>query len=354
MPRFIITTKQMKNANGIRWLMKQAEHALFWGDSSLAAPGTEGVQFDGLNKMIDPLNTVDMKGADLTAEAVNYAAEMILENYATPTDLFLPYEVLATFSNSYFPKERVIMPTQAGGYSAGLVVNKFQTNGGEVEFQPDLFLQRTTPINSAVIGGANAPTAPASLTAALGTGTDAEFAKEGAVGTYSYSVTACNRYGESTPVALSSVGGSSATSITLTSGDEVKGIVLTITNAASVVVAPEWYTIYRTEKNGTEKYAIARVPAASVASSGTTTWTDKDTVMPNTFTAFIGEMSPQVLTFKQLAPIMKMDLALIGPAYRWMILLYGVPQLFAPRKWARITNIKCNTPASASGLYYGR
>ena len=36
---------------------------------------------------------------------------------------------------------------------------------------------------------------------------------------------------------------------------------------------------------------------------------------------------------------MKMDLAVISPAYRFMVLLYGTPLLFAPRKMVRFVNI---------------
>jgi hypothetical protein len=50
-------------------------------------------------------------------------------------------------------------------------------------------------------------------------------------------------------------------------------------------------------------------------------------------------MDNEVLAFKQLAPLMKMDLAVIGPAIRWMILLYGTLVMYAPRKWVRIINV---------------
>ena len=334
-----------ENQNGILWLMKQLEHALFWGDSSLAAPGKEGVQFDGLNKMIDSENTLDIKGADLQDTDINAAAQMIIENYGTPTDLYLPFETLGEFSKEYFPKERVIMPTAGAGYQAGLVVNKFQTHGGAVDFQPDLFIQKTKPLSTTGIGGAKAPTPVQSVAVEINTlGTKGDFAKSGA-GVYSYSVTACNRFGESTPVACDS-------DVTLTSGDLTKGVKITITNASSMVVAPEYFNIYRTEKDGTAKYCIMKVPANSVSAGGTTEVVDNNEVMPNTYTAFMGEFTPEVIAFKQLAPIMKMDLALLGPAYRWMILLYGVPQLYAPKKWVKITNIKASSRVNNNALYY--
>lgn len=333
-----------ENQNGILWLMKQLEHGLFWGNSKLAAPGKEGVQFDGLNEMIDPENTYNCRGKELQDTDINFGAQMIIENYGTPTDLFLPFETLADFSNEYFPKERVIMPTLGAGYQAGLVVNKFQTHGGPVEFEPDLFLQKTKPLSANGTGGTKAPTAPATVAVEVGTETDAGFFDSG-VGTYSYSVTACNRFGESVPTACTS-------DVALTAEDLVKGVKVTITNASAMVVAPEWFCVYRTEANGKQKYCIAKIPAASINASGVTTFVDKNATMPNTYTAFMGEFTPEVLAFKQLAPIMKMDLALLGPSYRWMILLYGVPQMYAPKKWMKFVNIKASSTINRNALYY--
>lgn len=330
-----------ENQNGILWLMKQIENGLFWGDSSLAPVGKEGVQFDGLNKLIDAENTIDIAGQDITDRDINAGAQMLLENFATPTDLFLPFETLARFSEEYFPKERVIMPTQGVGYQAGLVVNKFQTHGGAVEFQPDLFLQKTKPLSSNGTGGVKAPTVPASAVVEVGTETNAEFGKSGA-GTYKYAVTACNRFGESVPVM--------ATDIALTSEDMSKGVKITITNNAAMTVAPDYYNVYRSEADGTKLYKIMSVPAASIVASGTTVAVDKNDIMPNTYTSYMGEFTPEVIAFKQLAPIMKMNLATLGPSIRWMILLYGVPQLYAPKKWMKFKNIKATTTGN-SQLY---
>lgn len=326
----------LENQNGILWMMKKLEHALFWGDSKLGFNGAEGVEFDGLDKLIDATNIIDLSGADLEDKHINWGAQMILGNYGTPTDLFLPYETLSTFSQTYFPKERVIMPTANQGYQAGLVVNQFQTHGGPVEFSPDLFLQKTKPLPGAAVGDpSKIPTAPASVSAALASSaTDAQWGKSGA-GTYSFQVTACNRYGESAActVDTQAVG----------SGDLLKAVELTITNAASVVVAPEFFRIYRSEKDGSNMYQVAQVAATSQANNGTMVYSDKCVTMANTYSAFMGELSPEVIQFKQLAPIMKMDLAILGPAFRWMILLYGVPQLFAPKKWMKFRNIKATT-----------
>jgi hypothetical protein len=127
---------------------------------------------------------------------------------------------------------------------------------------------------------------------------------------------------------------------TITAGTLTEHTVLTITNAASVVTVPEYYNIYCTEAGGSQPYWVGLVAASSQANNGTTTWTYDGTMIPNTSIAFAGEMTPEVIMFKQLAPLMKMDLAIVAPAFRFMILLYGVLQLFAPKKWIKIINIK--------------
>ena len=322
-----------ENQNGILWMMKQLENALFWGNSKLAPLGKEGVQFDGLDKLIHPDNVIDLKGEDLRDTDINDGTQMVLDNYGLATDLFLPYDVLGTFSKQYFPKERVVMPTQAGGYQAGVVVNKFNTQTGQVEFQPDIFLQKTAELSMSAVGK-NPPTAPSNFTAIIDESVESSFYKSGA-GTYKYYVVAVNRKGQSTPSIIN-------IDVAMTGEDLQKAVRLTITNSPSMTEAPDYFKIYRTEKDGKKAYHILDVPAQSIEAGGQTVVYDTNYRMPNTYTAFMGEFTSDVLQFKQLAPMMKMDLAISGPKFSWMILLYGVPQLFAPKKWMKFINIKAN------------
>lgn len=326
-----------QNQDGILWMLKQMEHSLFWGDSKLAPGGEEGLEFDGLNKMIDKENTINLKNTHLQENHMNWGAQMIVQNYGTPTDLFLPYEVMGQFSQEFFPKERVIMPTQ-DGYQAGVVVNKFMTHGGEVNFNPDIFLTKTRPLSM----NASSFKAPAVGVLEFTPATDlvavaggAEFANQGA-GVYKYAITLNNSHGESIP--------SNIIDITLTGTDLDKGIQLHIKNAVSSAFPTEYIKVYRSEKNGTKLYEVAKIAVASPLAGAETVFVDKGETIANTSTAFMGEMSEDVLAFKQLAPLMKMDLATLGPVVRWMILLYGVPVLYAPKKFVRYTNIKTDVP----------
>lgn len=320
-----------QNQDGILWLLKQLEQSLFWGDSKLAPGGNEGLEFDGINKMIDPENTINLKGSYLEEKHINWGAQMIIQNYGTPTDLFLPFEVMAQFSQEFFPKERVIMPT-ASGYQAGVVVNKFMTHGGEVDFNPNIFLTKTRPLSP----NASSFKAPAVGTLSVTDGNVLVDTGELPAGTYKYQVTFNNAHGESIP--------SNEVTVVIAGADAGKGVKLNITNPVSTAFPIEFIRLYRSEVNGTALYEINKFAVATTNSGSVTTHVDNGSVFANTYTAFMGEMSADVLAFKQLAPMMKMDLATLGPVIRWMVLLYGVPVIYAPKKWMRFTNIKADVP----------
>ncbi len=319
-----------QNQDGILWMLKQIEQSLFWGDSKLAPGGNEGLEFDGINKMIDAGNTIDLRGTYLEEKHINWGAQMIIQNYGTPTDLFLPFEVMAQFSQEFFPKERVIMPT-ASGYQAGVIVNKFMTHGGEVEFNPNIFLNKTRPINP----NASSFKAPSVGTIAANT---IPFNGTGSlpIGVYQYAVTFNNVHGESIP--------SNVITVTIDNSNVGKGVQIDVTNPASTAFPVEYIRLFRSEAGGTALYEVGRFAVANAGSAAVTTHLDDGAIFANTYTAFMGEMSADIIAFKQLAPMMKMDLATLGPVIRWMILLYGVPVIYAPKKWMRFTNIKADVP----------
>jgi hypothetical protein len=61
--------------------------------------------------------------------------------------------------------------------------------------------------------------------------------------------------------------------------------------------------------------------------------------LPGLAQCYLLSNEAEVLRFKQLAPLMKMDLAIVATAYRWMQLLYGTPIVFAPRKCLIFENV---------------
>lgn len=333
----------LENQTGILWLLQKIEQTLFTGDSSLAFNG-ESEQWDGLDSLIDPTSVLDMQGQPLTEADIEEASNTLTENFGFPTDMYLGFRVMSDFVKTFYPRERIQLPAPMNG-QVGATVQSISTQGGVVEFQPDVFLRKNPSPRSAATSP-NAPATPASIASGAAAGTDGDHNKGAPAGTsnFAYVVTALNRFGESAPTPFQG----SVTALTQSDKDAGRHVPLTITNPGVIgAFPPEYFRIYRsvastssTVPSDLSQYSLVmQVPAASQAASGTTVVNDVNLTLPFTSTAYIGQMTPDVITFRQLTPMTKMDLAVLSPAYRWMILLYGTPILFAPKKWLRFINI---------------
>jgi hypothetical protein len=333
----------IENQNGILWLLQQVERHMFSGDSSLAFDG-ESEQWDGLDSLIDASMIIDLEGGTLQEADIEEAANLIIENYGFPTDMFLGTRTMSDLVKTFYPRERIQMPAPMNG-QIGNTVQTMATQAGVIEFNPDVFI-RKTPVPPSSATSASAPATPASIAAGAPAGTTGDHNKGAPSGTsyVSYVVTAANRFGESAPTAVLGA----AVALTQVQKDAGAYLPLTVTNPGTIgAFPPEYFRIYRSVSQSANSvpaslasYAlIAQVPASSQSAAGTTVYNDVNLVLPFTSSAYLGEMTPSVLTFRQLMPLMKMDLAVLSPAYRWMILLYGTPILFAPKKWMRFLNI---------------
>ncbi len=120
---------------------------------------------------------------------------------------------------------------------------------------------------------------------------------------------------------------------------------ITITDGGGVNKATA-YRIYRTMKNGaatSEFYPLFDVSLDDVTrgydGGAAGAVRDMNRWLPNCDQAMLVQFDNEVVEFAQLAPLMKMDLALLSPAFRFMVLLYGTPFLYAPKKMVRLINI---------------
>lgn len=335
----------LENQNGIMHLMEQVEKSLFTGDSSLAFDG-EAEQWDGLDTLIDPTSVLDLEGHAMQEADIEEASNIVLENYGFPTDLHHGFRTHSDLTKTFYPRQRIQMPAPVNG-KVGMTIGSIATSAGDIEMNPNVFIRKTPTAPSAATSS-NAPATPTSIAAAVdGAATDGDFEKGASAGAneYGYVVTAANRFGESAPTAIPGA----LTSISASQKASGANLALTITNAATIgAQAPEFFKVYRCKAQASgaavpaslSDYAlIAKIPAASQGASGVTTVDDVNLTLPFTSTAYLGEMTPSVLTFRQLMPMMKMDLAVLSPAYRWMILLYGTPIMFARKKWIRLINV---------------
>lgn len=333
----------LENQSGILWLLEQVERHLFSGDATLAFDG-EAEQWDGLDSLIDPSSILDLEGNSLQEADMEEAANTVVENYGFPTDLFLGTRAMSDLVKTLYPRERIQLPAPMNG-QIGNSIETIATQSGVLQFNPDIFV-RQNPAPPTAATSAHAPASPASIADGALTGTTGDHNKGAPAGTssFAYVVTAANRFGESAPTAVM------ASTVDMIQAEKDAGnyVPLTVTNPATIgAFPPEYFRIYRSRASSSttvpadlSSYSlISQVPAASQAGSGTTTYNDVNLVLPFTSTAYLGQLDPSVLTFRQLMPMMKMDLAVLSPAYRWMILLYGTPILFAPKKWLRMINI---------------
>ena len=328
------TVAQIENAeafeinNGIKYILGQAEQNLFYGDSTLAPKGEEGLEWNGVLNQVDKANHIDLKGKALDDKVLNRAGEIILNNYGTPSKAYMPIGAAALFSENFYPEQRALMNVAPGTITAGTVVTQFNSIGGTVDVEPDVFMRRgTTPLdlNKPAIG--DSPTPPEV------TALDDEKVATFEEGTYKYAVVAVNELGETAPIKVKA-------DVAKAGETAKKAVKLTIKNNASQTVAPEFFIIYRTRENSDVYYEIARIGVDTQEAGGETIFVDDNSRIPGTGHVLVGDFrTDETIAFKQLADVFKIDYAMVSPVKRFGIFLYGTPIVYAPKKFVVLHNV---------------
>lgn len=337
--------------NGTMRILEIVERALFDGrghyqNSDGAFDGADGsildadLSWEGLDKQIRKGNTdasarataftgygveedviLDQRGDILDEDSLEDGARIVSENFGNANVLMLDTKAHSDLSRQFFPKERV-NPMGVSNGRAGFVLQEFVASAGAFSLNSDVFLRpKRTPAGSVT----GAPVAPTISGTASNAATGGEVSKWTAAeaGTYSYIVTAVNDAGESVA--------SSESSQAIAAG-EVADVSIGATATAYA------YLVYRAPVGTTAGHELIGW-VAPAAVGGTATFKDANHKLPGLSQAYLLSNEAEVLRFKQLAPLMKMDLAIIATAYRWMQLLYGTPIVYAPRKCLLYENI---------------
>lgn len=324
-------------------LLRDANMALVNADSSIVDEEWNGLYKQHkdaaltLGAYYAQQTVIDCRGKILKEEHVAAANLALIQNHAIGKLLMAPPAVLNNFTYR-FNGMKFINPNtpQVTDGIMGQAVNAVQTQFGKVELAYDLFMSTMyvgMPKTSASAAThVKAPAAPTVTGAAV---SDAQPTWTGFTGDYIYAVTAVNRHGESAPTFISAV--------TVGANQSVD---LTITAAASVVPATG-FKIYKTVKDlvtGTVTahylFAVSTAELATGYDGGAAGKVrDRNRILPNTETAFLMDPTLDVYGFKQLLPIMKMDLPPLGPSTRYCVLMYGSPVLYAPSKMVKFINI---------------
>lgn len=336
-------TREVENKT--LWLMRQLEVGLFKGRSDEIPREWDGVFkqiLDGVS--ISDLNTdlysatdviggstraatvvYDLRGGKLTEDIVEDATEGLINNYGMPHKIWGAPKTMSLLAKQYYPRQIVQTPATSG--RVGFAVKEIETQNGVVALEQDIFLrsgrQHGVKLAPTTATSTKAPSAP--TLSAAGPGADAKsMFKAADAGTYYFTATALNRFGES--VASASI------SALLAAGESVA---LTVTDGGGGNGATA-YKIYRSPVGAADaasnrKY-MTTVKRGGGGGAATTAVTDRNWLLPGTSFAWMApESGDQTYTFRQLAPMMRMPLATVAPSTRWMQLLYGTPIVYAPQ-----------------------
>lgn len=360
--------KEVENKS--MWVMRKADQALVHADSSIipqefnslysqhASIGSgDSNVWTSLDEWMNPNNgvVIDLRGEPLTQEVVETSAVNIDANFGNVDTLFGPPSVISGLAKDYFQRQRILMNSSGFRGTIGVNPKAIDTSFGEVALKQDKFMKKFPAKNlSASATSAKAPNAPtidanAALTGAdVGSRFKAGETWTGALGDVFYAVSALNRYGESALAVFSNT-----TKVTLTAGQSID---LDFSDGGGAIPATG-YQIYRskvtTSTNATTDgilfYPLFKVSTAQLAAgydgAAATVVRDRNRFLPDTEEAFDVEMQSEVLSFKQLAPISKLDLAVLGMSKRFIVFLFGTPILYTPKKMVRFLNIGPYVPA---------
>lgn len=340
---------QREVTNGIHWILRKADKGLFFGNDGIVPQEWRGLytqhaandEFSTLDAYQDSEVVIDLRGKRLEEAEIEDGANAIIRNFGYGNLLVAPPVVLSNFVKS-FHASKLIQPNTPAVTNGvmGQRVQKFQSQFGEIELEYDIFAAKSGPRRLAdAATSSKAPSAVVSVGAtagAAGAGLKSRFAA-GDAGDYIYAVAAKNRYGESSPTQIG------AAAVTVAAGNEVD---LEFTDGGGANAATG-YVVYRSKKDETTSggllYPIFEISTAQLAAgydgAAAGHVNDLNRYLPGTEEAMLIQGDNEVLEFKQLAPLMKMDLAVLSPSKRFMVLMYGTPVLYAPKKMVRFINI---------------
>lgn len=359
MVRSFVDAMRKETENKMMWILRLVNTNLTKADSSIIPQ-----EFNGLYKQHASIGTgddylyatfedyykssvvIDLRGKSLKQEHVEDAAVRVDDNFGTADMLFAPTTIISALSQDYYQDQRILLDGSKGfNGTIGTVPKTISTTLGEVPLMTDKMMKadpKKTLANSST--STKAPTAPATVSVALTADSAVKYTATpytgGAseLGNVFYAVSAINRYGESNLTAY-------GTAVTLAAGQRPD---ITIT-AGTGPIAAAGYVIYRTKitaassPTGLDFFPLFKVSVAGVAAgfNGAAAGKvgDRGYYLPDMEQAFIAEVNEDVLSFKQLAPISKLDLAVLSMSRRFITFLFGTPQLYTPKKMVRFINV---------------
>lgn len=321
----------LQTRDGALQLLQLLERAMFTARSAVVPQSFDGYDDQlrsdsqyGMQSITSAQNILDLRGKALTQDYIEVGTNALVEAYGRGTDLYAAPRAMSDFSKEFYAKQRTGLPAMSDGVAGGSFRAFESANGGRINLKREIFLRsgrnNGKKLALTAASASRAPTAPTIVAAAAASAGSLFTASD--VGTYQYKVSAINRFGES--AANQESGGQAVAA----AGD---GVTLTITDGGGGDPATG-YRIYRSPgpaaSAGTEQLMV-EVPR--VGAAATTVTTDLNRYIPGTSKAYLYQVNLNAMSVAQLAPMMKLPLATISAAIRWLHLLYCAPALYAPQ-----------------------
>jgi hypothetical protein len=249
----------------------------------------------------------DLAGNTIQQDDIEELAVILLENFGAPSEIHLEPLALSSFVRQFYPQFRSApgLASQTVGYD----VSKVQTSAGAMDLKPNVFLRSRARVRPK--GVQNSPGQPGAFTGADG---GAATGILGA-GSYQYQITEVNDFGESSPRNITAA------------------VVVAADNSSVVLTMPtpqantKYFKVYRSAAGG----AVNTCEFIGNYRVGMSAYVDAGYKNPGLGEAYMLDMNAECMRFKQLAPLSKLNFAIVTTALEFGIVLYGALFVYTPR-----------------------
>lgn len=251
----------------------------------------------------------DLDGATIQQDDIEELSVILLENFGQPSEIHIEPLALSSFVRQFYPQFRSApgLANQTVGYD----VSKVQTTAGSMDLKPNLFLRPRGRARSKAVNAQTPSIAGVTLASAANGATTGSLD----AGTYIYRATFVNDFGESSPVTAAGTVAVATDSMTITVG------------GAGIPSDAKHMKLYRTAPGG----AAATAEFVGNYKVGLSAFTDTNIKQPGLGEAFMLDLNAECMRFKQLAPLSKINFAIVTTALEFAIVLYGALFVYTPR-----------------------
>ena len=252
----------------------------------------------------------DLGGQVLAQDDLEKEAVVILENFGAPTELHFEPAAISAFVRQFYPQFRS-MPGLAN-QTVGYDVSKVTTTAGSLDLKPNLFLRPRGQVRGTAVNSNCPSNAGVGLTAiATNSGGYLAATTTG----YCFAATFVNDFGESAPIystATQCSGGASIVTLTFT--------------GSGIPAGTKYIRVYQSADGAaaTTSAFVGNITAGS-------TVVVNGAYLPGLGEGFLLDLGAETMKFKQLAPLSKINFAIVTTALEFAIVLYGALFVYAPR-----------------------